>query len=106
MRQELRLLLPIQSEQKAPHFLVGLRQPLLPCRRARVDRLRGRAIAQTARGIGKGDPVRRDLDAAFAAEAVETAQHEDVEDSGERSEESRVGTECVSRCRSKWGLYH
>src|SRR3546814_5530056 len=30
--------------------------------------------------------------------------HEDVE--GERSEERRVGKECVSTCRSRWSPYH
>src|SRR3546814_6098831 len=29
-----------------------------------------------------------------------------LEAAGERSEERRVGKECVSRCRSRWSPYH
>src|SRR3546814_12586981 len=29
-----------------------------------------------------------------------------AEDGGERSEERRVGNECVSTCRSRWSPYH
>src|SRR3546814_3377583 len=31
---------------------------------------------------------------------------EDDRAAGERSEERRVGKECVSRCRSRWSPYH
>src|SRR3546814_21085479 len=39
---------------------------------------------------------------AVAAEAIEQLNHR----YGPRSEERRVGKECVSTCRSRWSPYH
>src|SRR3546814_1114279 len=50
--------------------------------------------AQTPLEIHQGDPVRNEINhiaKAFFAE---------------RSEERRVGKECVSTCRSRWSPYH
>src|SRR3546814_18529854 len=55
MREQLRLLLAIEREQMVPHILVRLRAPLLPFDPARVDRLRGAALApirSEERGVG------------------------------------------------------
>src|SRR3546814_16635904 len=35
-----------------------------------------------------------------------TASSQHAKDMSERSEESRVGKECVSTCRSRWSPYH
>src|SRR3546814_7791532 len=95
VREEFRLLLAVEGQQKVPKLLVVLREPRFPCRRARVDRLRRRAIAQVRRRVAEIDAVRRDLDATFAGSGIET-----------RSEERRVGKECVSTCSSRLSPYH
>src|SRR3546814_19923964 len=41
----------------------------------------------------------------YAAESQSFAQHRRI-GRAERSEERRVGKECVSRCRSRWSPYH
>src|SRR3546814_4994707 len=68
--------------------------------------LRGRA--------GGGTGGRRAADRAGAASAHRAAQLRRVRageipvvgDFGGRSEERRVGKECVSTCRSRWSPYH
>src|SRR3546814_16216949 len=100
------LLVAIEHEQKCPQLLVRLRKPLLPRYCAGVDRLRRRAIAQVRRRVAEIDTVRGDLDAAFAGSCIEATEHEGVEHRGKRSEERRVGKECVSPCRSRWSPYH
>src|SRR3546814_5723710 len=52
------------------------------------------AIADARRALSAGD-------LAAAARALETARGLDA-----RSEERRVGKECVSTCRSPWSPYH
>src|SRR3546814_5691624 len=37
---------------------------------------------------------------------IDHRQHYREVDEGERSEERRVGKECVSTCRSRWSPYH
>src|SRR3546814_7773229 len=51
-----------------------------------------------------GDCLGRHIDAV----GLERAQHDHADRfaSVERSEESRVGKECVSTCRSRWSPYH
>src|SRR3546814_8288025 len=43
---------------------------------------------------------------AGVCDAVGTASHCGTSSSHERSEERRVGKECVSTCRSRWSPYH
>src|SRR3546814_7761641 len=53
---------------------------------------------------GVGDDALADF-AVF--NIVDTADHEmTIGTVGMRSEESRVGNECVSTCRSRWSPYH
>src|SRR3546814_14804435 len=42
----------------------------------------------------------------FIADAKEPANDTDLSRSVARSEERRVGKECVSTCRSRWSPYH
>src|SRR3546814_2641194 len=42
----------------------------------------------------------------LAAEVEEGRQMHDARDAATRSEERRVGKECVSTCRSRWSPYH
>src|SRR3546814_14332069 len=42
----------------------------------------------------------------FVETAVATAAHFKIGDAADRSEERRVGKECVSTCRSRWSPYH
>ena len=46
------------------------------------------------------------VDAVFAAVSAYLAKGEKVQLIGFRSEERRVGKECVSTCRSRWSPYH
>src|SRR3546814_15212953 len=84
--------------------------------RSIVDRLEGALAEQLGDDVGgaeqfvrHGDDIdierrlsavvdveRRHLDAAIARQRV----------AGRRSEERRVGKECVSTCRSRWSPYH
>src|SRR3546814_4279122 len=47
-----------------------------------------------------------DASLGLAEQLVEVAAVDDVDAVGERSEERRVGEECVSTCRSRWSPYH
>src|SRR3546814_8471572 len=48
--------------------------------------------------VGRADPALRRSPADWAAAMFDTV--------GRRSEERRVGKECVSTCRSRWSPYH
>src|SRR3546814_12937815 len=48
--------------------------------------------------------LREGLNGAVVAQAA--AEEEEAETGVERSEERRVGKECVSTCRSRWSPYH
>src|SRR3546814_4501156 len=48
----------------------------------------------------------RDLAEKLIAALPQDAQISKVEIAGPRSEERRVGKECVSTCRSRWSPYH
>src|SRR3546814_16533085 len=45
------------------------------------------------------------MDSSLSASAVALAAEQARPEAG-RSEERRVGTECVSTCRSRWSQYH
>src|SRR3546814_12206893 len=53
-----------------------------------------------------GDDAARVEPAVFRRVMLEPAQVQRVAFVGERSEERRVGKECVSTCRSRWSPYH
>src|SRR3546814_20256130 len=68
-------------------------------------------VARTGRTLGILSDARyrfeRGLDPQSAAWGVEVAARLILEIcGGERSEERRVGKECVSTCRSRWSPYH
>src|SRR3546814_14223488 len=85
--------------------------------------LRGAGIAARLDPVGH-DSIGRAVQAVdaldrqrFGADAVDMCAHRDeaiakIDDFGfargvfERSEERRVGKECVSTCRSRWSPYH
>src|SRR3546814_9443066 len=46
------------------------------------------------------------LELAKANALPDIALEAQLDGTGERSEERRVGTECVSTCRSRWAPYH
>src|SRR3546814_13212954 len=50
--------------------------------------------------------VSGNLDLAKARKNIAVAQYEKTIQTAFRSEERRVGTECVSTCRSRWSTYH
>src|SRR3546814_9661123 len=51
--------------------------------------------------------LRHHLGLPAAVEDVADPPHREAEDQqAERSEERRVGKECVSTCRSRWSQYH
>src|SRR3546814_12248440 len=50
---------------------------------------------------GKDRPRGHRLDGLDLGDSLDPAAHE-----GRRSEERRVGKECVSTCRSRWSPYH
>src|SRR3546814_5492576 len=61
------------------------------------------------RGIGAGgaaDHVLEELAVARRVDDDVVAQRRLEPDLGGRSEERRVGKECVSTCRSRWSPYH
>src|SRR3546814_14824897 len=58
-------------------------------------------------GIGDGiDLVLDMLDVVILETAQDMDDRIDFADVAERSEERRVGKECVSTCRSRWSPYH
>src|SRR3546814_18903531 len=71
-----------------------------------VRRIEGLALPGEAAGerfIVVATQGKRDADALRAALATDTPSVALV---GRRSEERRVGKECVSTCRSRWSPYH
>src|SRR3546814_9806694 len=54
-------------------------------------------------GIAAGDPHRL---GDLLSRIVEKSAHRRNDRAVERSEERRVGKECVSTCRSRWSPYH
>src|SRR3546814_15766927 len=69
----------------------------------------GPGLAHLARFLEDGDPVgllQGEADVAEAVHQAVLAEGIDVEGDGARSEERRVGTECVSTSRSRWSPYH
>src|SRR3546814_49893 len=57
--------------------------------------------------IRHGFKLRRINDkASFLAKRQQSRVHELFQVKGKRSEERRVGKECVSTCRSRWSPYH
>src|SRR3546814_12925497 len=63
--------------------------------------------ARTADGHVAGDAARRPARAAVLAVHVDAdADRSGVARARHRSEERRVGKECVSTCRSRWSPYH
>src|SRR3546814_18266248 len=52
------------------------------------------------------DAVRDQLMHARETSLREAGREPNFSDSSARSEERRVGTECVSTCRSRWSPYH
>src|SRR3546814_13537435 len=74
----------------------------------------GRSAQAQRYGIADADEARASLAHPLLGpryvECVEALQdlagHDPVVVFGERSEERRVGKECVSTCRSRWSRYH
>src|SRR3546814_17163969 len=73
----------------------------------------GRALASLGRAsVALPQPARAEVEEPGPAVAVGQAASESAADSGSshiselRSEERRVGTECVSTCSSRWSRYH
>src|SRR3546814_17824567 len=60
-------------------------------------------VEQGAAGLCGGDAV--DID-DLAAIQVRALVHDEARTTKSRSEERRVGKECVSTCRSRWSPYH
>src|SRR3546814_12870434 len=63
-----------------------------------------RRLSLTETGLRLSERAARILAEAVAAE--EAAHDEASSPKGTRSEERRVGKECVSTCRSRWSPYH
>src|SRR3546814_20995048 len=97
------LSLPVQP---GPPIRAGGRRPLIPrtapvpCQSSTPVR-RQPPTARTARTGGRGPdapPLRRAVTLVVAPCGVPPVRH--------RSEERRVGKECVSACRTRWSQYH
>src|SRR3546814_21036801 len=52
------------------------------------------------------DNFRKDIYPEYKNNRKSSVRPEHLYDLKERSEESRVGKECVSTCRSRWAAYH
>src|SRR3546814_17244972 len=96
--------LPPQSQQRGvPRPGLGDQGPVLPARAGGAEDLREADPEQRAGGrrlrpgdAGDAGPLQRD-DAAEGTRELRPVL---------RSEERRVGKECVSTCRSRWAPYH
>src|SRR3546814_20619837 len=64
----------------------------------------GRNALESAKESGRAVADERKADAAEFLRDVSSAIHSGAEEL--RSEERRVGKECVSTCRSRWSPYH
>src|SRR3546814_12736879 len=58
------------------------------------------------RRIGGGDAVLAERELVELPHALPLVLAQGVEKFEQRSEERRVGKECVSTCRSRWSPYH
>src|SRR3546814_16051247 len=54
----------------------------------------------------KADALEESFDAVLQAEKIAALDADMAALKGQRSEERRVGKECVSACRSRWSQYH
>src|SRR3546814_15011460 len=85
---------------------VGPAPALLRARRAERVEVDG-DVAAIAPGVGEVDPApRRRIVLQVAGGRRVDADEADMRASAPRSEERRVGKECVSTCRSRWSPYH
>src|SRR3546814_1119887 len=68
----------------------------------------GKGVQDVAMGLGIEEPVGLELAVHFDQRLAQLPQQADADRLivGERSEERRVGKECVSTCRSRWSPYH
>src|SRR3546814_18543883 len=91
---------------------IEIRAALISCRLAPSSRLN---IAQLQREIGVSQAAVREALSRLTAEGLATIERNSgfraapisVQGYRElRSEERRVGKECVSTCRSRWSPYH
>src|SRR3546814_14313683 len=71
-------------------------------RSGRIGAARGRGEIQAEDNMGKGLQRKMLIGALLASVAMVSACGK----KDERSEERRVGKECVSTCRSRWSPYH
>src|SRR3546814_13509139 len=62
--------------------------------------------ADCARAMGVADEAEGDQSAVARLLGELAALNRELEVPGPRSEERRVGNECVSTCRSRWSPYH
>src|SRR3546814_1357706 len=67
------------------------------------DGIARRLIDRGGRTVGAD---RRDAIAADDDTATRSGERDRWRDDADRSEERRVGKECVSTCRSRWSPYH
>src|SRR3546814_17795361 len=74
---------------------------------AEKDKALETAIGSIERSFGKGAIMLLDDRGAMNVEAISTGSLAiDMASGVGRSEERRVGKECVSTCRSRWSPYH
>src|SRR3546814_16079466 len=76
---------------------------------ARGQRREGGGVDQDECGLVEGaDQIlaRGDVDRGLAADATVDLREQGRRHLDERSEERRVGKECVSTCRSRWSRYN
>src|SRR3546814_11679042 len=89
--------------------LLGAVGELARAREPRIERVEGPRSADRFQRVGEGEaaPAGRDLVTddfpQIGADAVGAALRVGV---AGRSEERRVGNECVSTCRSRWSRYN
>src|SRR3546814_19417651 len=83
--------------------LVRRSQPLQETTDSRPPKARMAAATLAGLGVQSGDAVRV---ASQQGQIVLAAQEDNTVALNCRSEERRVGKECVSTCRSRWSPYH
>src|SRR3546814_21112486 len=83
---------------------IGAIEPARPRRGGGDDGVHQQADPAAGRRL---DALAGERDAAEPAEAARlTAAAPSSTETSDRSEERRVGKECVSTCRSRWSKYH